>query len=181
MGEEEKQNSLSVVKRDRTGGVSVERPPEAMIKSQPMPPPRAMSGSVSRQQQGSVSKFVARITIRDHGNIPGPAARDHVDVQGIVQNCSLPHWQQCSGALPLPLSGCSIQERGACTSSGQHNRADTSGGGTGELPQGMSMGELAPPLMLMLSSLSPSPPEVFRRSGPEAMRMGEVALPLTGL
>lgn len=35
---------------------------EAMVMSQPMVPPRAMSGSIALQQQGSVSSSVTHVT-----------------------------------------------------------------------------------------------------------------------
>lgn len=45
--------------------------PEAMVQSQPMLPPRAMSGSVILKQQGSVLMSIAHFTIRDHADVSG--------------------------------------------------------------------------------------------------------------
>lgn len=74
---EEKQNSLSVMKRDRTGDARAERNSlfgvaltlELMVKSQMSV--RSISGFMAMQYQGSVSISMACITIRDHADIPG--------------------------------------------------------------------------------------------------------------
>lgn len=81
------------------------------------------------------------------------AARDHVAVQGLCRTVPYPHWQQCSGELTLPLKGCSTQE--SAPASPLSNTVELTvvvRARVGELPQGMSMGELDPPLLVIPSS-----------------------------
>ena len=47
---------------------TVSSQPKAIVKSQPVPPLRARSGSVAIQQQKSVSMSSAHITTRHHGH-----------------------------------------------------------------------------------------------------------------
>lgn len=44
---------------------------EAIVKAQPEPSLRAMSGSVIEQQQGPVSMSVSHITTKDHVDVSG--------------------------------------------------------------------------------------------------------------
>jgi hypothetical protein len=70
-------SSLSIVKR-WNWMLSVERssllwalPPQVLVMSQPKLPLRAISESVTIQQQGSVLISVSQITTGEHGDIPG--------------------------------------------------------------------------------------------------------------
>ena len=90
MGEKEKWNSLSIVKRWNWRLEGGERlpvewralPPGAMVRSQPEMLLRAMFESV----QGSMSMSIGRITTRDLENLGvslvGTAAGTHVNIPG---------------------------------------------------------------------------------------------------
>ena len=96
MGEKEKWNSLSIVKRWHWRLEGGERlpvewralPPGAMVRSQPELPLGAMSRSVTMQWQGSVTHITAREPSK---SLVRAAAEDHMDVQGLCRTGPTPH------------------------------------------------------------------------------------------
>lgn len=85
-------------------------PPEAIVRSQPKLPVRAMSESMAMKWQGSVSMSMSHITTREHGDAPGRVpVRDHLDIQGLGITGSTPHWlfvlESLSHLLPATALG----------------------------------------------------------------------------
>lgn len=105
---------------------------------------------------GSVSNFVDHITTRDRGDIPGlDSCQGPLGCPGAVQNCPLPSlaavlWRIDSAPQRLQHSG---ECAPAPPLSNTVELTVVVRARAGELPQGMSMGELDPPLLVIPSSL----------------------------
>lgn len=69
MGEKNNRKSLTIMTKGRLEGGEV-----AKVKSQPVLPLLAMSGSMDIQEQGSMSMFIAHIATKDYAGIPGPGS-----------------------------------------------------------------------------------------------------------
>ena len=75
---------------------------EAIVMSLLILPERAMSVSMTVQQQGPVSLMWLTLPLENMGDSPGQVAtRDHVDTQGLCIAITIPalHWMQASGEV----------------------------------------------------------------------------------
>ena len=111
---------------------------------------RAMAGSVTLLQLGSVLMSVTGVTTNDYADVPGlgchlspstllswpcpsPAAEELVlpltwrnGEQALIAGIGCRAEGEGAGELSMPPTGCNTRESGPCTSPGQHSRAGRS-------------------------------------------------------